>query len=249
MRQRHSYQNQSGFTLIELSLSMAFIAMLLLGIALLTIQISTIYNKGLTMRAVNESGQLIASDIQRTLNTSRPREVLFVNFVDSVTGGGRLCANNVVYAWNYAGGSLTNRTGFNSYNRYTSGGANQPLVRMVRFIGDTTYCMPTNPPNVYKLLPPSTDDRLTELLKAGDNTLALQSFTIELDADGNAGQSVKDDSTQRMYHVSFILGTNESGAPINDTGCATFESRIDDEYCAVNRFDFVARAGSRGVSE
>lgn len=250
MRQRPSH-TQSGFTLIELSLSMAFIAMLLLGIALLTIQISTIYNKGLTMRAVNESGQLIATDIQRTLNTSRPQEVLFVNIVDPSTkqGGGRLCANNVVYAWNYAGDSLTNRTGFNSYNRYTAGGANQPLVRMVRFIGDTTYCTPTNPPNVYKLLPASTDDRLTELLKAGDNTLALQSFDVEKDADDNAGEAVKDDSTQRMYHVSFILGTNESGAPINDNGCAAPESRVDDEYCAVNRFDFVARAGSKGVSE
>lgn len=62
MSRKHHKQEQ-GFTLVELSLSMAFIAMLLLGIALLTIQISAIYNKGLTMRSVNESGRLIAKDM------------------------------------------------------------------------------------------------------------------------------------------------------------------------------------------
>lgn len=235
---------------------MAFIAMLLLGIALLTIQISTIYNKGLTVRAVNESGQLIASDIQRTLNTSRPQEVLLVNVIDPVTkqGGGRLCANNVVYAWNYAGASLINGTGLNSFNRYTN--APSPTtnpdvrIRMVRFIGDSTYCTPIPPANSYKLLPEkATLGTLNELLKAGDNTLAIQSFDIDKDGSGNVGEAVKDDSTQRLYHVSFVLGTNETGAPINDNGCEIPETVVDDTYCAVNKFDFVARAGGRGVSE
>lgn len=231
---------QSGFTLVELSLSMAFIALLLLGIAMLTLQISTIYTKGLTLRAVNESGQLISSNIQRTLNTSRPQEVLFVE----LTGGGRLCANNVVYAWNYGGTSLTARTGFNGYNRYT--GSPNTLVRMVRFIGDTTYCTPVNPPNVYKRLPATTNETISELLKAGDNTLAIHQFAVAKDASDLIGEAVKDDSTQRMYHVSFIIGSNDQ-VNIDASGCEAPANRVDDQYCAVNTFDFVARAGNKGI--
>ncbi len=236
--------NQIGFTLVELSLAMAFIAMLLLGIALLTIQISAIYNKGLTMRAVNESGQLIASDIQRTLNTSRPQEVIFIER----DGGGRLCANNVVYAWNYAGTALTTGSGIRGYNKHT--GSLSTPVRFVRFVGDDTYCRPTNPPTntIYKYLPATNVDNLTALLKSGDNTLAIHELKIDNGSDGNVGQAVKDDSTQRMYHVSFVIGSNDQTL-INASGCAVPASEIDDEYCAVNTFDFVARAGNKGVSE
>ena len=245
MNQHHKQTFQTGFTLVELSLAMAFIAMLLLGIAGLTIQISSIYNKGLTMRAVNESGQLIASVIQRTLSVSQPSQVSFVNDISTTRGGGRLCASNVVYAWNYAG-SLT--TGLNNYNRYISGGAGRE-VRMIRFIGDDTYCKFIPMTSQYKLLPNPSTVSTTELLKSGDNTLALHSFTIAQDGSGNYGEAVKDDDAQRLYQVSFLIGNSSQGKFINDSGCAAPESRVDDEYCAVNQFNFIARAGNKGVSD
>ncbi len=245
MNQHHKQLSQSGFTLIELSLSMAFIAMLLLGIAFLTIQISSIYNKGLTMRAVNESGQLIASDIQRTLSVSQPSQVAFVNDTSNTRGGGRLCASNVVYAWNYAG-SLT--MGLNNYNRYSSGGAGRE-VRMIRFIGDDTYCKVIPMTSTYKLLPNPATVSITELLKSGDNTLALHKFTIAQDGGGLYGQAVEGDEAQRLYQVAFLIGNGDQGRFINDSGCAAPVSRVDDEYCAVNQFNFIARAGNKGVSD
>jgi competence protein ComGC len=229
----HKRNTQSGFTLVELTLSMAFIALLLLGIAMLTLQISSIYNKGLTLRAVNESGQLIAGDIQRTLNMASPTEVLSVGD----TTGGRLCANNAVYAWNFAS-HLT--TGF---NRFDTPGRE---VRMVRFTGDDTFCKPQPPSGQYREVP-SAADTTTELLKAGDNTLAIHAFSINRDATDAIGNAVNGDDTQRIYAVSFRLGSNDT-AIIESNGCAVPESRVDDEYCAVNDFSFTARAGNKGVS-
>lgn len=225
---------QSGFTLVELTLSMAFIALLLLGIAMLTLQISSIYNKGLTLRAVNESGQLIASDIQRTLNMATPTEVLTAG--DAT--GGRLCASNSVYAWNYASQLAT---GFNQFD--TPGRE----VRMVRFTGDDTYCKPQPPSGQYRQLP-STVDTMTELLKAGDNTLAIHAFEIGRDADDNVGSAVNGDDTQRIYDVTFRLGSNDT-AIIASNGCVSPTSQVDDEYCAVNDFSFTARAGKKGVAD
>ena len=215
-------RNKQGFTIIELTISMAFIAMLLLGIATLTLLISSVYNKGLTLRAVNESGQLIAGDIQRTLNSSVPSQVLFVGN----TSGRRLCANNIVYAWNYAGS--------------INGGFNRPGdVRMVRFIGDDTFCKPQPPSGQYKDIPSTAST--TELLKAGDNTLAVHDVTFTESA-------VTGDDTQRLYRMTVRLGSNDTEI-IASSGCQVPESRTDDEYCAVNEFTFTARAGNRGSTE
>ena len=61
-------KTKSGFTLIELTLSIAFIGVLLLGIATLVMHLSSIYQKGLSIRAVNSTGQQIIEDIERAVN-------------------------------------------------------------------------------------------------------------------------------------------------------------------------------------
>jgi len=222
--------SQAGFTLVELSLAMAFIAMILLAVAMLTIQISGTYNKGLTMRSVNEAGQLISRDIQQTLNTSVPGDVIVL---DSDTTGGRLCANSVVYAWNYAGHL---QDGFGGRNRGPTG----TDVRLVRISADNSYCR-RDGSGQYPMLSlsgPGASD-FTELLGGGDNTLALSKFTLE-------ESSVKNDVDQKMYAVSFILGTSE-GNIIESNDCDVPESIVDDEYCAVNVFEFTARAGNKSA--
>ena len=232
---------EKGFTIIELSLAMAFIALLLLGIAMLTLQIGAIYNKGLTMRAVNDAGQLIARDIQQTLNSAVATDVIFK--VDD--GGGRLCANNIVYAWNYAGRLHSN--GFNGNQNIFDAGSNPTGIRMVRFVGSTSYCTPAPDGGAYPLIP-ATSGTMTALLKEGDNTLALSG-----PIDGRGGVTLEEnnvvgDSEQRIYQVSFILGTNDA-TPLTEVGCEVPESSVDDQYCAVNKFEFTARAGNQQPAE
>lgn len=49
--------NKSGFTIVELTLTMAFIGILLIAIAVITTNILAIYQKGTTLKAVNNTGR------------------------------------------------------------------------------------------------------------------------------------------------------------------------------------------------
>ncbi len=215
-----------GFTLVELTLAMAFISMLLLAIALLTIQISSIYNKGITLREVDQAGQLISSDIQRTLNTAINTTV---NQVDDRAGGGRFCIGTTVYAWNY-GKAIVDDSKFNQYADGHDGD-----IRLSKFQSEgDDYCTPDGS-GVY--LPVPND--APELLSLGDRNLALQSMSYD-------EPPVELEGGQTLYSVHFVLGTNTTEV-INGEGCVAPKSRVDDEYCAVNQFNFVARAGNKSA--
>ena len=63
-------KRKKGFTIIELSLCIAFIAVLLIGIASLVMQMTSVYQKGLSIKAINATGQQIIEDMQRSINSS-----------------------------------------------------------------------------------------------------------------------------------------------------------------------------------
>ncbi len=232
-------RSDAGFTLVELTIAMAFISVLLLGIALLTLQISIIYNKGLTTRAVNEAGQLVSADIKRSLDSSKPISVKYAQNNGVVTGG-RLCTDLTVYAWNY-GKYLTDTSAFNQYQTNLGPPPNRP-IRLVKFPSEgTDYC--TAVLGVYPDIPVSASD----LLMSGDADLAVHDFTINRDAGGAYGEAVYGDGSgsQRIYQVSIVIGTSEQSIlDSNVDGCKAPENRLEDQYCSVNRFSFTARAGN-----
>lgn len=231
--------SSAGFTLVELTLAMVFISLLLLGIAMLTMQISMIYNKGLTTRAVNEAGQLVSSDIQRTLDSSKPISVKFAEN-GGIPTGGRLCSDLTVYAWNY-GKYLNDPSAFNRYQS-NLGPSSSGLIRLVKFSsGGVDYCTPVH--GVYPDIPVGAN----ELLTSGDVDLAVHSFTLNKDATGAYGETVFGDSSgsQRIYQVSIVIGTSEQSVlDSNVDGCKTPQNRLEDQYCSVNKFTFTARAGN-----
>lgn len=93
-----------GFTLIELMLAMTFVAALLIAIALTVIQISNIYNKGLTMKEVNQVGRSISDDLVRSISQSQSFAVPSDSYVTK-DWGGRLCTGKFSYMelWNKIG--------------------------------------------------------------------------------------------------------------------------------------------------
>jgi prepilin-type N-terminal cleavage/methylation domain-containing protein len=231
-------RSQQGFTLVELMLSMTFISVLLLTIAVTVIQIGNIYNKGLTMRSVDQVGRVITSDIRRVISQSQPFTIennySVQRHPESQIGepdGGRLCTGTYTYIWNY-GKSLES-----PINIYESG---EEVIRFVR-VRDTggEYCANPEKRVVF------TD--ATELLSTGDQNLAVQSFAItELATDAAAGQA--------LYRVVMEIGTNNQDAldqvvSLNtiDTSCRPpTDSQAQAEFCAVNQFEFTAQAGSKG---
>ncbi len=61
-------EQKKGFTIVEISLAMTFLAILLVSIATLIMRITNIYQKGLAMRAINATGTEIIEDISRTIS-------------------------------------------------------------------------------------------------------------------------------------------------------------------------------------
>lgn len=225
-----------GFTLIELLLAMTFISILLVVIAVTVIQISNTYNKGLTMKAVDQAGRALSTDMRLVLSQSQPFSTATAYHEQRHPGssqdepdGGRLCLGTYSYIWNF-GKSMTD-----PINKYINDDETEIRFARVRDNGGQ-YC--ANPSS--QILRSDA----TELLSGGDRDLAIQNFAIE---------RVADDPTvgQALYRITLVIGTNnrDSIEPLTtiDTVCKPPTDELSlEEFCAVNRFDFTAQAGNKG---
>lgn len=241
-------RNHSGFTLVELMLSMAFIGVLLITIAMTTMQIMSTYSKGLTVREVNQAGRAISEDIERTIAAVPPFTVdpaktrsasdpMGSKYVTD-PGGGRLCTGNYTYAWNYGGTSeLSGDTSLPlAYNTYAGGGSEDEVIRFVK-VSDVggMLCVDTERQIVR--------DSARELLAAGDRNLAVQALTIR---EGSRDEV----SGQALYAITLTLGTNDqSQLNASSTTCLPpTEGSGYENLCAINQFDIVVRAGNSSGS-
>ncbi|HET6746554.1 MAG TPA: prepilin-type N-terminal cleavage/methylation domain-containing protein [Candidatus Saccharimonadales bacterium] len=227
-------RDNKGFTLIELMLAMTFIAVLLIAIAMTTIQVSNIYNKGITLREVNQAGRSLSDEFQRSIANAVPFDV--TPKVDSSPatatskyvvrpGGGRLCLGNYSYVWNY--GKVI-ASGSDIFNKYDDGST----VRFAKVLDPgSALCEDTT-----KLIKRADS---SDLLSSGDRDLVIHAFDIKKTADDTGvGQS--------LYALSFTIGTNDrEQLTTNDASCKPPSEGVGDEaYCSVNQFDIIARAGN-----
>jgi prepilin-type N-terminal cleavage/methylation domain-containing protein len=233
-----SHGKQNGFTLIELMLAMTFISVLLVAIAMTTIQISNIYNKGITLREVNQAGRVITDDLQRSISSSSPFDVTpKKNDTDIATmtshyvvrdGGGRLCVGGYTYAWNY-GKAIAGGTGApDVFNKYEDG----TPVRFVKVRDGGNLC--TN--SAAKII----RENASEMLTSSDRDLVVHTFDIKQ-------TSAEPSTEQSIYSITMLIGTNDRDQlTTNDASCKPPAEGVGDEqYCSVNQFDIIARAGNR----
>lgn len=115
---------QNGFTIIEITIAMAFIATLLISVMLVGMQLMTLYNKGVTIRDVNAVIRHTVRDMQDSIAGTKSQLKIVkedgqpvgtlaeasAEGLDYYNGsdGGRLCTGVYTYIWNYGG----------SFNRY-----------------------------------------------------------------------------------------------------------------------------------
>jgi prepilin-type N-terminal cleavage/methylation domain-containing protein len=234
-----NHDSQRGFTLIELLLAMTFISLLLLAIAMTIIQISGIYNRGMTLKEVNQSGRLVSSELAKSINAAMPfsiDETAPDSHIITKDWGGRLCVGQYSYIWNY-GSALANGNTVPNLNVYSTGSAKIRFVKV--YDANASYCAdPT--------LAISTDGAV-ELLSTGDHDIVMHNLTL------TSSPTANDTATgQRLYDVTFTIGTNTIGGS-NDTssllpggtGCKPpNQPGADPIYCVVQTFSFVARAGN-----
>jgi prepilin-type N-terminal cleavage/methylation domain-containing protein len=231
---------KSGFTLIELMLAMSFISVLLIAIAMTVIQISNIYNRGITLKDVNQAGRSISSEIQRSFNESPAFSIkadASSHYIKQ-DWGGRLCVGQYSYVWNY-GKAIENpdeTTGLNVYDPEIPSPKSADVPRFVRVLDPSSaYCL-----NPSKKVNPND---AVELLNVGEHNLAIHKFTIQSDST-----AVDARTKQQLYTVNFIIGTNDQAAIKYDAGLNASckppsEEGSDINYCSVNQFDITVRAG------
>lgn len=258
MNRQINKRRNGGFTIIELTLSMTFVSVLLLAIAMTVIQIATIYNRGMTLKEVNQSSRDISDELRRGFTSSA---TFMINADDtdstdyirvrsgSTVVGGRLCTGKDSYIWNI--GAAVDRVVSGSPSPManvtrvvSAGGAVGDPIRFVK-VPDSNkkYCLKTGSLPTNRNIVDADVRQMTDLLDAGDHKLALQTFDVRT-TDG-----VYDASTrQRLYTVTYTLSSGEPSAmnltarPIKCLEPGTANSNLT--YCNVQEFTIVLRVGN-----
>jgi type II secretory pathway pseudopilin PulG len=235
-------KHQQGFTIIELTLAMTFISFLLLGIALSIIQIGAIYNKGTTVKEINQASRDINNDMQRTIASSASI-ILDNDYIQtpSPTGiiGGRLCLGTYSYVWNYAKAIESKSDGIVTYES----GNTDPIYLVKVPDPAKLYCSKNGAAPAIKTIRNVDVPAAKELLKPGDHELGLHDLSIV----SPLASSVDNSTGQQLFTINYIVGTSKIDA-LNDSQSACLAPGVpnaDPLYCNIQQFSLVVRAGNK----
>lgn len=234
-------RRQAGFTLVELTIAVAFLAVLLMAILSLTLAAGKLYIKGDTNKTINQAardfGDVVRRDFLATgVGLVSPEIILDVGSPAEPLASGRICLGTVTYLWNTAA-LLNSDAAVANTVRVTMGSTNEPIkfVRIVR--PQQTYC-DRNMAGNYPMNIPSTETA-TEMFTGTGRDYALHSMRIT---------PVSEQGDRALYRVAYTLGTNEAGTTEMDEG-GFIRCKTDDDvaanfdYCSVSDFDMMVRIG------
>lgn len=241
----HVTKKQQGFTLIELMLSLTFIAFLLLAIAMTIIQIGGVYNKGTTLKEINQASRDLSADVQRSIGSAGAltlsTDLVFspASATDEAhAAGGRLCLGSYSYIWNYARAINASLPGLTKY----AGLPVEDSPKLIKVADPSrTYCAKSGSALTVQAVSASDKATAVNLLKAGDHDLGLHHFTFT-----PPPTSASDAATgQKIYSLSYTIGTSQTSAMNGDqTACSAPNIlNADPLYCNIQQFGLVVRTG------
>lgn len=263
-------KNKKGFTLVELSLSIAFIGILSITVALIINDAIAAYRRGLTLNQINTVGMDLVDDIRTAVQNSPAKDIedvckngpnseeiskckrsfgytaekksAKVNGRDGVPIYGVFCTGSYSYIWN-SGYLFSDDASIDG-----GGGINLKGVEMTRLlkVEDTKKSVCRAAVNMSsnggEIEAEGTKDSAMLLSDDSANSLALYDFDV--------AAPVFNGQNAAFYSMSFILGTVKGGINIMSSGnfCKAPESNDAAEnfdYCAINKFNFAAQANGR----
>lgn len=233
----------TGFTLIELMLAMTFLSILLIAIVTVTIQVGKLYDKGQTLKSVNQAGRDLSDSLRRDALAAGSIQNNYVAPTAESGELGRICLGSVSYVWNTA-----RNLEKNDPNKLVKYKDTQEVIVMAR-VSDMggNYCQTNNAPSGVKYKMDIPKDGATEVLKSAKRDLAVHDMKIA---------KLVEVGTNKLYAIDFVLGTNESGTiDTVDNSCKppAAPSNLSDEekknyaanfdFCAVNKFQLLVSVG------
>lgn len=232
---------QKGFTIIELTLSMAFVSVLLLAIVMTSIQAGRIYNKGVVLESVNQASRDIGDSIRRDFMQSDAAHVSQSDGSESVIilseGGeprsGRFCLGGYSYLWNYPSVLEAALAGDSVSGPVVKRGDN--IINFVRVVDDGGSFCASSDGNYETNI--GADRQLMSMLdEKGDQgvVLAIHELGIEpVLANSN--------SSEALFRVNYTIGTSAQ-AEINGQQCRPpADGNANDQFCAINQFEMIVR--------
>lgn len=234
--------HRGGFTIIELTLSMAFISVLLLAIVMAAIHAGGIYNKGVVIESVNQAGRDIGDTLRRDFLQTNASQVVSgpggeivipLSYTDTELRSSRFCLGGYSYLWNspdvlngtLKGGPIVTHSG-------------QPvgLVRVVDVGG--SMCRPDATGAYTNGL--ADDQQPVHLLGQGDGSrigLSIYEMTVEPVVESGT-------SSESLFSLRYTIGTSQtSEIATGDQTCRSpSEETANSEFCAINKFETIVRA-------
>ena len=261
---RLNNSEKSGFTILELAIAMLFISFLLLAIGFVSVQLAVIYEKGITIKVVNNNGRELIDEFSRTNFLSRYDQTLDYKYTftqnrdninirndesnrQNVQLHGAFCTGAYSYVWNtgYALNLDDSPENENKKAILKMGDETKTKFRLAR-VNDSRRAVCANKTKDDATLSGNEYDagdqasNYVELLSASENDLVFYEFIMYRPA-------VYEAAGHALFAGSFLLGTMKGDIDITTTGNFCEVSRPDSfasdfSYCAINKFNFAARA-------
>ena len=257
-------ETKAGFTLVETALATALIAILLIAVAVIVLNIVSIYRKGMTLKTMNSVGRTLVEDFNTTIAASTPTEVTtgtpvtntartFDSYYRNIpaenaesTARGAFCPGTYSYVWQ------TNYEKDHALTvRYTSAsGANSEYTgfRLLK-IRDPAQAACTNLNSGSDVLDlnggedEDSDDIYLisqppeELLANTDIDLTVYDLTVSMvDSASNLNQDLDTLSTEIFFSGTITLGTLTDIENATNNGIAN-TVRLDNEACDVGAIE------------
>lgn len=246
-------QRQGGYTIIEITIALAFIATLMIAVLTISMQLFSLYNKGVTIRDVNAVTRHLVRDMQDSIASSKSDIKLFppatTDPVDTLkeasdqgldyynnSEGGRLCTGSYTYIWNYGpaftgygGGGLNGEKGMTQFTGTIADGFN--AVRFIKVSDDNkSMCVfdATETDDLIKRGLKLSDDvakSAVPVFGEGERGLVLYSFEIT-SPEELALKQAGDAEVTTNYYSNFYTITTIVGS-----------SLFSDEYAIVDGTD------------
>lgn len=226
-------KKNQGFTLIELTLAIGFVAILLLVVATTTIFIGKIYQKGIALKTISQVGREASSNLQRDIADAHNGVVDYGSLGTpgySSAASFRICTGNVSYLINNATARV------NSGHPASIKDSNGRPITMVRVQDvNRAYCQ-KNVSGEYQLREVAADAKYYEIFKDSEVPLAVHNFVY------NKYASSQNDK-YHLHNIVLSVGTDEAGT-IADGKCEPPSSQNGNfDNCAVSEFNLIARSG------
>lgn len=226
---------QAGFTLVELTIAVAFIGILLLAVVTTALALGHTYQRGTTMRDVNQAGREVMDSMRRDIAASSPSQLkvlLLPNAVNPETA--RVCTGSASYLINFAshlnsGSGQVIRAGTSSSSE---------AVRLMRVVdgGSANCTVASNGQYGLTVQGTNPQEMLNAQQEGGSNNVAVH--YLQLSPIGN-------DDESKLYRLTLRIGTNDVDTTTDERCRSPQEDNENFDYCALYDFETIIRAGYR----